>query len=368
LKAATKWPDAATATHLYDLRFNARVAFGILAATVLLVLLVRVAAQRWGRRIPVQYAAGPLVKARQGPTLLEVSRMYGIPHASVCGGRARCSTCRILVLSGESGMAPPGEAERATLRAIGAAANVRLACQARLTFPLTVLPLVRLQHGMEASVLGGRDVAGVERDLAVLFVDIRGFTALTERKLPYDVVFILNQFFDVVGKAVYGAGGWIGNHAGDGVLALFGHTDGLPAACRLALIAVAEIDKAMADFNTRLAEELAEPLRLAMGLHCGPHVLGRMGFREAASMSVVGPAVNVASRLETQAKASNVQLAMSLAVARHAGLDIRGLPLSTVPIRGSADLEVLFLVAARTIVARLRHGTEATPRAQRAVP
>jgi len=355
LKAATNWPNAATAGQLYWLRFGARLVVCLIAAGVLLFMALRILARQRALRIPVQYAAGPLVKATTGPTVLEVSRMYGIPHASVCGGRARCSTCRILVLSGESGLAPPNAAELATLRAIGAADNIRLACQARLTSAVTVLPIVRLQQASEAALLGGVgvDVAGVERDLAVLFVDIRGFTALTERKLAYDVVFILNQFFEATGKAIYGSGGWISNRAGDGVLALFAHPDGMADACRLALLAASEIDRAIIALNVRIADELTEPLRIAMGLHCGPHVLGRMGFQESMSISVVGPAVNVASRLEAVAKAADVQMAMSAAVARHALLDVEGLTAQTIPIRGSADLDVLYVTAARELGPRL---------------
>jgi adenylate cyclase len=353
LKAATHWPDAATAATLYSWRLASRVGFGILAGAVLAWVVGRIALRRWGPRVAVQYAGGPLVKAARGPTLLEVSRMHGIPHASVCGGRARCSTCRVLVLCGEAGLGPPTEAERRTLAAIGAGRNIRLACQARLKTPVTFLPLVRLEHGGDIAAVGTRDTAGVERDLAVLFVDIRGFTALTERKLPYDVVFILNQFFDAVGSAVYGAGGWIGNHAGDGVLALFAHADGLGGACRAAVLAAADIDRAVAGLNERLGAELPEPLRIAMGLHCGPHVMGRMGVKAAAQVSVIGPAVNAASRLESHAKAANVQLVMSQATARHAGLATADLPTSVIAIRGSSQLGVIFVASARLLVPRL---------------
>ena len=353
LKAATNWPSPAVAAQLYDFRLIARLAFGAVAATILAALLVRIAAKRWAPRIPVQYAGGPLVKAAQGPTLLEVSRMHNIPHASICGGRARCSTCRILILAGESGLAKPTEAERVTLRAINAPENIRLACQARLQTALTLLPLVRVEHAFDTVAVTNEDVAGVERDLAVLFVDIRGFTTMTERKLPYDVVFILNQFFAAVGQAVYGAGGWIGNHAGDGALALFAHNEGLSGACRIAVRAAAEIDRQISILNMRLAGELPDPLRIAMGLHCGPHILGRMGFTEATAVSVIGPAVNVASRLEGHAKAADAQIVLSHAVAVHADLEVSGLKSSFVAIRGSSNIEVFFVDSARTLEPRL---------------
>ena len=64
-----------------------------------------------------------------GPTLLEISRMHNIPHASVCGGRARCSTCRVRIDEGSGSLTPPGYPEAITLASIAAPQNVRLACQ-----------------------------------------------------------------------------------------------------------------------------------------------------------------------------------------------------------------------------------------------
>ena len=354
LKKETRWPDAATTAKIIGLRADAQIAFAALVLGALLVVLARMAYQRRAMRIPVQYVGGPLVKAAQGPTLLEVSRMHGIPHLSVCGGRARCSTCRILILSDESGLDPPGAAEKATLRSIHAPENVRLACQARLRAAATVLPLVKIPNRPGAPPLTEHaDFAGVERDLAVLFVDIRGFTAMTERRLAYDVVFILNQFFDAIGQAVQGAGGWINDRAGDGALAVFADPLGMPGACQIALLACAEIDRSIALLNVRLENELSEPLRIAMGLHCGPHVVGRIGVGDAMTTAVVGPAVNVAARLEAVAKEAGVQLAMSGIVARHARLDTSGLSVRSTDIRGlQAPLDVVLLASAREITRR----------------
>jgi adenylate cyclase len=361
LKNETHWPDPVTSGKIADLRADTQITYVALALGAILLALLRTLYRRRTMRIPVQYVAGPLVKAAQGPTLLEVSRMYGIPHLSACGGRGRCSTCRILVLSDESGLQPASAAELATLRSIRAPDNVRLACQARLSGACTVMPLLKIKDrpGL-ASLAQHADFAGVERDLAVLFIDIRGFTALTENRLAYDVVFILNQFFDAVGQAVQGAGGWINDRAGDGALALFADPRGLTGACQIALQACAEIDHSITLMNVRLKNELSEPLRIAMGLHCGPHVLGRIGVGDAMTMSVVGPAVNTASRLEAVAKGANVQLALSALVARHAMLDTSGLPVSATDIRGLlVPLDVVLMSSAREITARLGTATRA---------
>jgi adenylate cyclase len=319
--------------------------------------VVRTVRQRLAMRIPVQYVQGPLVKTAEGPTLLEVSRMHRIPHMSVCGGRGRCSTCRVMVVGDESGLTPPSPAELQTLRSVAAPAHVRLACQAHVRAGTTVMLLVRIGRGADTPVfVQGAESASVERELAVLFVDIRGFTSMTEKKLPFDVVYLLNNFLHTIGQAIYGNGGWINDRAGDGVLAVFGKPEGLAATCRAALLACAEVDRLIGALNLRLADELAQPLRIAMGLHCGPHVHGPIGIGESMTMSVVGPAVNVASRLEYVAKEHNVQLAVSAEVARHAGLEIGGLAMQSTPIRGSErPLDVVLVPRAQELVPRFRN-------------
>jgi len=360
LKAETRWPDAATQARIVRWRADAQIGFYAIAAAAVLLGVARTLQQRRAMRIPVQYVGGPLVKAAEGPTLLELSRMYGIPHMSVCGGRGRCSTCRVMVIGDESALIAPGEAEMRTLRSVGAPANVRLACQAHVRASTTIMPLIRLGVGSDIPVfVHDEQSSGVERDLAVLFVDIRGFTALTEQKLPFDVVYLLNNFFHSIGQAVYGNGGWINDRAGDGVLAVFGSAAGLAGACRAALLACAEVDRLIGLLNARMEGELAQPLRVAMGMHCGPHVHGRIGVGDSMRMSVVGPAVNIASRLEATAKQADVQLAVSLAAARHGGLDIDGLALETTPIRGSQhEIDVLLVPNARELIARLRHRSD----------
>ncbi|MEO6408650.1 MAG: adenylate/guanylate cyclase domain-containing protein [Burkholderiaceae bacterium] len=361
LRTATRWPDAAEAARLADWREASAAVFYAVALGAAGFGALRMLRQRRSMRIPVQYLDGPRVRSASGPTLLEVSRLNGIGHMSVCGGRGRCSTCRVRVLGDADGLSPVEETERRTLRSIRAPADVRLACQARVLGAVTVQPLVRPRHGADAPALAHADeAAGVERELAVLFIDIRGFTALTEQKLAYDVVYLLNHFFHAVGQAVYGTGGWINDRAGDGVLAVFDPAfGGLPAACRSALFACGAVDREVTQLNARMQSDLARPIRIAMGLHCGRHVLGRIGVGEAMTLSVVGPALNVASRLEAIAKQADVQLAVSVEAARHGGLDPTGLAVQTTAIRGLQNpLEVLLVERAQELGLRLAQATQ----------
>ncbi|MEE8626947.1 MULTISPECIES: adenylate/guanylate cyclase domain-containing protein [Methylobacterium] len=323
-------------------------------AVALGIVLLRAAATLRARRFSITYVGGPMVRSLEGPTLLEISRANRVPHVSVCGGRGRCSTCRVLVVGGEGHLSPPGAQESAALRAIGAPANVRLACQAKPGGDVAVVRILDPRRESVNQHLTNTDVAGIEREVAILFIDIRGFTTLSERKLPFDVVFILNRFFEAAGREIEAAGGWIGGYAGDGLLALFTHPDGIAPACRSAFAAAGAVDRAVTDLNRQIAAELPTALRMAMGLHAGPLVLGRLGYGASRGRSVIGPAVNLASRLESLAKAADVQIVASSEAATRAGIGLDGLRVETVAVRGvAAPLPVIYAARAGDLAGRL---------------
>jgi adenylate cyclase len=139
LKARTHWPNAHDAATMATLRDIVRWGFGLVAATAIGVAFLRYrreTAKRGPARI--SYIDGPIVELTPGMTLLEISRSAGIPHASLCGGRGRCSTCRVRVEKGMDSLSPPDAVEAATLSAIDAPSNVRLACQIHPAAPLTI--------------------------------------------------------------------------------------------------------------------------------------------------------------------------------------------------------------------------------------
>jgi adenylate cyclase len=171
----------------------------------------------------------------------------------------------------------------------------------------------------------------------VLFADLRAFTQLAEHRLPYDVVFLLNRYFRAMGIAVEAAGGQIDKFIGDGVMALFGvggrPTDG----CRRALVAARAMAEALHELNRSLASDINEPLRIGIGIHAGPAIVGEMGYGRATSVTAVGDTVNTASRLETLTKDYGCQLVISDAVADYAGLDVAAFARHEIAIRGRKD-------------------------------
>jgi adenylate cyclase len=365
LKRNTNWPDQAKESRIATLRELVQLSFLFLVGGGALLLWASRQRGQTGPRVTLAYAAGPTISALAGATLLEISRRHGIPHASVCGGRARCSTCRVRLepLGGDLALPPPEAAEAATLHAIRAPDGIRLACQLRVTQPMKVTRLLRpgiagASHANDSEA----ESQGIERQLAVMFLDLRGFTALTEKQLPYDVVFMLNRFFDAIGEAILSEGGWIDKYMGDGLLAVFGRDTGVEIGCRQALQAARKIDFALDQINQDLKSELRKDLDVAMGLHVGPLVIGRIGHPATAAITVIGPAVNAASRLEGLTKEKKCQLIVSREVAYRARWSAEGIPVEDVVVRGfSEPIEVLLIKKARQIYLDAVGGTAAEP-------
>lgn len=139
LKERSNWPDAVESAALEHWRNASRLAFAfVLTATVASLLFQWIRRRQQTGGIPVTYGNGKMIFIKPGTTILEASREAGIPHASVCGGRGRCSTCRIRIEKGAENLEPPDEGEAITLRSIDAPENVRLACQVRPSSPITI--------------------------------------------------------------------------------------------------------------------------------------------------------------------------------------------------------------------------------------
>ena len=171
------------------------------AATLTAWLAALALYRRFGHRVPVRYLGHGSVYLPRGSTLLEASRSNKIPHPSVCGGRARCSTCRVLVLEGGDTLPPPSPNEAALLQRISAPSRVRLACQIRPTAPILVqilLPVTANGNGISDWADDGAHETGTERIATVLFIDLRGFTELTKTQFPYDLIALLNRYMSEI--------------------------------------------------------------------------------------------------------------------------------------------------------------------------
>jgi adenylate cyclase len=167
-----------------------------------------------------------------------------------------------------------------------------------------------------------------------MFVDMRGSSRLAERRLPFDTVFIINQFLNAVSHAVLDAGGQPNQVLGDGLLALFGMSVPPGVACRQAILASAAIADRVGRLNTALAHALVEPIRFGVGIHAGVTVAGAIGYERHAQFTVIGDPVNVAARLQDLTKAMACEVLMSEEVYEHAGFAPDALPAHEVETRG----------------------------------
>ncbi len=321
--------------------------WGVWAAVgvVALAIVIRITWIVLGRfkpRVKVSYSGAGEVVTERGSTLLEISRSWDIPHASVCGGRARCSTCRVRVLEGLEGLAAPSDAEQRVLDRVGASSNVRLACQIVPTADIAVATLLPAHRvGPADAVTSDQYTWGVEQQVTLMFSDLRGFTALSEDRLPYDVVFILNQYLAQMSAAIEDAGGYVDKYIGDGIMAIFGLGQEVGEGADSALRATKAMGGVLGALNKSLAADLPEPLRIGIGLHTGPAILGRVGVAQndggSQRITALGDTVNTASRLEGATKQFDAELIVSKTTSDAAQLNLGEAQKERISVKGKQE-------------------------------
>jgi adenylate cyclase len=281
----------------------------------------------------VTYPSGLTVRGQVGQTLLEVSRAAGYRHASVCGGRGRCSTCRVQVNAGQDTLALPSTAEQKVLERIDADADVRLACQTRPRRDISITPLLPGDAG-PADMRRPGGVHGRELRVATLFVDLRDSTGMAERRLPYDVVYVLNRFFAEMTEALADTGGHYAQFNGDGLMALYGLKGSYQAACHAAIEGAFEMQRRVEVLNAELAKEGSKPLSIGVGVHCGEAIVGEMGPPDAPLLTAIGDNINIAARLESLSKDFGCGIVVSAEAVEAAGLDFSGTAVESADVRG----------------------------------
>jgi adenylate cyclase len=319
----------------------------LFVSAIVLVLALR-GGRSWRQRsnaFEIRYDHGALVRAAAGLSILEGSRSGNVAHFSACGGKGRCSTCRVRIIDTNGPLPEPSTMEKATLQRIHADSDVRLGCQLRPKHNLKVALLLASKQHLDIPASGEPIRPGREEEIAVLFCDLRNFTALSEARLPYDMVFLLNSYFTVVGQAVEEAGGRLDKFIGDGAMAIFGLSGDTENASRNALKAAALILRNIETLNGELEKQFSVKLRIVVGIHAGPSIVGVMGYGAAKNLTAIGDTVNVASRLETAAKEFDTAIVVSEPVLKQSGHDIKVLQSRTISIRGKSSQMKVFLIS-----------------------
>ncbi|MCX5888410.1 MAG: adenylate/guanylate cyclase domain-containing protein [Deltaproteobacteria bacterium] len=255
------------------------------------------------------------IQAHEGETILQAGLRAGIPHASFCGGSARCSTCRVVILEGLENCAPRNPAEQAIAERLRFEPQVRLACQTVVAGPVKLRRLVTdIHEEVEVNSLYVAGVEpcsiGVEKYLLILFADIRGFTPFAEDLLHYDVIHVLNLYFQQVGKVIARHGGEINNYMGDGFMALFEAADPSEGALRAVKTGL-ELIESVRGLKPYLEDLYQKSFEIRVGLHYGQVVAGKVGTPGNKKVTVIGDSVNLASRVETANKEAGTQFLIS---------------------------------------------------------
>jgi len=278
-----------------------------------IAIVVRLWYQRRKGTYSVSCANGRNFRTLVGVSLLEALRNARIPHAAVCGGKARCTTCRVRIGSGLPELAPPNELEARALARIGTGPDIRLACQLHPTSDLSITPLVMANQSLSGSLHAG-GVQGHEEYVVTMFVDMRGSTGLGERVLAYDVVFILNRFFTELSEALSESHGHYAQFAGDGLMALYGlDPERKSMACQDALSGAREMFRRIENLNKQLQQEFGEDVQMGIGIHGGEAIVGTMGPPKTPLLTAVGDNINIAARLESQTKILGCDMIVSVA-------------------------------------------------------
>ena len=251
-----------------------------------------------------------------GETLLEAGLKSGIAFAHACGGRAKCSTCRIFVVDGLDACSARTEIEQQMADRLGLSDDVRLACQLRPHGEISVRRLVLDETDLLMCNQLDRAVAtrtGEAKHITVMFADIANFTTMSGRLSPYDVMYLLNRYFVQVGDIIEQNGGFIDKFVGDGLMALFG-VDDQPKASLRAVSTALGILIAADKMKPFFASMYDVNFGIRIGLHYGEAVLGSLGSIGHERMTAIGGVVNVASRIEQANKQAGTRLLISEAL------------------------------------------------------
>jgi len=320
----------------------ARAADGLLATYLAVIgavlgarLLRRAVESIRGNLISIAYP-GRTVRVPRGWTVLEASRSHHIPHLSMCGGRARCSTCRVHIVAGIDQCPPPAPDELGTLNRIHAPEGTRLACQLRPQGDVTVVPL------LQSALSSLSDVAkeAVEREITVMLVGFR-WTAGPRRLLPQDLLYLLNRYSEIVGDTVRTEGGVPIQFLGDGVTVLFGLEVEAKEANRRAVSAAAQVQRRLQALRDRLAQDLGWTADFVIHLHTGSAGIGETGDCAIRTLTAVGKTIDVARQLAAQHDAGEIsQIVLSDAVTLAAGLDTRAANVREIMLQNGERLKV----------------------------
>ena len=287
----------------------------------------------------VEFISDRKIRVHQGQSLLEASLSAGIPHFHVCGGNARCSTCRVLILAGKEQLSTRNEKEKALKEKMHFSDEVRLACQTHVEGAgVKVTRIIRDESDIDLYITDGAsftDMIGTEKEVALCFIDIRDSTHFVATHLPFDVIHImrklLNSFYIIIEKY----SGRIIDTLGDGLYAVFGLEKEIHESANAALKSGHEILENLEQLNRDyFTKNFDQRINLGISIHTGTVVAGEIRLGNKKQLLVMGFPVNVAARLQNATKELNNNFIISSEALKTSGRRLSDYPSTVVHLRG----------------------------------
>ena len=165
-------------------------------------------------------------------------------------------------------------------------------------------------------------LGGVNQTITVLFADIRGFTSMSERENPERMVRLLNRYFTAMSEIIFAHGGTLDKYIGDGLMAIFGAPTATPDDALNAAKASLAMQRRVGILNGELVADGLSPVTVGMGLHTGEALIGYIGSEKRSEYTAIGDTVNLAARLESNARGGQILLSEATAKAIGGGFQL----------------------------------------------
>ncbi len=189
---------------------------------------------------------------------------------------------------------------------------------------------------------GSFKLGGVNQTVTILFADIRGFTAFSEKESPEKVVKLLNRYFSAMSEIIFAHGGTLDKYIGDGLMAIFGAPNATPEDAKNALKTAVTMQQRLMSLNKELEAEHLTRVNVGIGLHTGVATIGYIGSEQRSEYTAIGDTVNLASRLESNARGG--QILVSEATAQAGGELFTFLPQESLKVKNRLQAVSLFEV------------------------
>ena len=315
--------------------------YPIFILSIIILISLSILKTKFYGTIEVKYPGNKSVFISKGTSILDASKIGNISHQAICGGRGRCTTCRIKIISDKNKVNRPNVNEIKAIERAGLDDGIRLACQLRPTNDISVIPLLNPNSSIH-NLKNLLNLTGKEQETVILFIDLRDFTKLSETALPYDVVYILNKYYAACGEVIEKNNGRLDKFIGDGIMAIFDKSNSINTNSRNAILSANKISLKMEELNNEINYEFSKKIKFGIGVHAGNTIVGMMGYGSNVSETVVGDNVNIASRLENLSKQFKCELVISKYVALKANMKTDDLLSKKVKIRGRKDSLEIF--------------------------